>query len=125
MQTDYFEQCSATLNTLLNSFKDFGELNTKYTEKFIQHQFDFASACVEASVKQMNLISEAKGYKDLLSGQAALWADYNEKVIDNLRKGMGTVSESRDEITAWVEKGVEATVTPLRKVTPAAKKASA
>ena len=65
------------------------------------------------------MVTEAKGVQDVLSGQADLSADYSKQVLAIARKTADILNQSREEITAWVEKGVE---TATREAT---KKASA
>jgi len=121
---DYLEQWNNISSTAFASLKELTEINAKALERFTEQQLGFFSACLDTGVKQINLISEAKGYKDLFSGQARLVAEFNEKTLDAIRKAGGVVAESKDQLTAWVEKGMESTISPLKKVTPVKKAAA-
>jgi len=121
---EYFEQWTHVSNTAIASLKELGEINTKATERFTEQQLGLIGTCFDLGVKQVNLLNDAKGYKDLLSGQAKLIAEYNEKILETIRKATGIVAESKDELTAWVEKGVENTIAPIKKA-PNLKKAAA
>jgi hypothetical protein len=121
---EYIEQWTNFNNTAIASLKEFGEINSKAVEKFAEHQLGFIGTCFDLGVKQINLFNDSKGYKELLSGQAKLVAEYNEKVMETIRNSTGIVADSKDELTAWVEKGMENTVPQLQKTT-SLKKAAA
>lgn len=127
MQTDYIESWTSLSNSAYASFKELGEISTKATEKLTEHQLGFLSTFMDTGVKHLTLYSESKGYKDLLSGFTKLSTEYNDKLLDNLRKTTEVLTESKDEFTAWAEKTIDASVAPLKKATvlPAKKVASA
>jgi phasin family protein len=123
MQTDYIESWTSVSNTAYASFKELGEIGTKATEKLAEHQLGFLSTVMDTGVKHLTLYSEAKGYKDLLTGFTKLSTEYNDKLLDTLRKTTEVLTESKDEFTAWAEKAIDAglapkkaTVLPARKV---------
>lgn len=124
MQSEYLSEWTRFTNSALNSAKELGEINTKAIKKLSEQQFDLISRCLDTGVKQLNLLSEAKGYKELLVGQTKLATEYNEKVLDTVRKTTQIFSEAKDEMAAWIDKNIEDTVTSIRKFSPP-KKATA
>lgn len=125
MQFDYAEPWTNLGTTTYTSLKELGEINGKTFEKLTEQQLGLVTSCVDVAIKQTSLISDSKGYKDLLSGQAKLLTEYSEKVLEAFRKTADILTESKDDITAWVEKTVETSTAPLKKSVPPAKKAAA
>ncbi|MDQ3775913.1 MAG: phasin family protein [Pseudomonadota bacterium] len=127
MQTDYLESWTSLSNSAYASFKELGEIGTKATEKLAEHQLGFLSTFMDTGVKHLTLYSEANGYKDLLSGFTKLSTEYNDKLLDTLRKTTEVLTESKDEFTAWADKAIDAGLAPIKKATvlPAKKVAAA
>ncbi|MGH8580464.1 MAG: phasin family protein [Gammaproteobacteria bacterium] len=125
MQTDFVKQWTDIGNKAMISIKEFGDINAKATQKLAQQQLDFIDCCLEAGVKQISLVTDSKGYKELFSGQASLASEYNEALMDTLRKSTETLTETKDELSAWFEKGYESFTAPLWKAPTPAKTAKA
>jgi len=118
MQKDILEQFNSFNSFGANTFstlKELAEISTKITEKVVQQQMEVVSTVLEAGVKEMTLVSESKGYKDLLAGQAALTSEYNEKALSFARNTTSILAESKDEISAWIEKGLQTASTTATK----------
>jgi phasin family protein len=123
MQTEYIEQWTSFGQTAFAAMKELGEINIKTMEKLSEQQLDLLNACLDTSVKQWELLGEVKGYKELLTGEAKLIASYNDKLMEAVGKTTAIASKSKDEWTAWFEKGLESTlVEPSKKPAAAAKK---
>jgi Phasin protein len=125
MQADFVKQWTDIGNKAMSSIKEFGDINAKATQKLTQQQLDFIDCCLETGVKQISLVTDSKGYKELFSGQATLASEYNEAVMDALRKVAETLTETKDELTAWFEKGYESFALPLWKAPTPTKAAKA
>jgi len=127
MQTDYIESWTSLSNSAYASFKELGEISTKATEKLTDQQLGFLSTFMDTGVKHLTLYSEAKGYKDLLSGFTKLSTEYNDKLLETLRKTTEVLMESKDELTSWAEKAIDTGLAPIKKATvlPAKKVAAA
>ena len=65
----------------------------------------------------MELIGKSKGYKDIVSGQTALINVASEKAQGIAQNTADIINESKDDVSAWVEKGVEdaASIVPFAK----------
>ena len=125
MQPEYLSEWTRFTNSAFNSAKELGEINTKAIKKLSEQQFDLISRCLDTGVKQLNLLSEVKGYKELLAGHTKLATEYNEKVLDTVRKTTQIFSEAKNEMAAWIDKNIEGTVTSIRKFSPPKKAAAA
>jgi phasin family protein len=115
MQPEYLSEWTRFTNSALKLAKELGEINTKAIKKLSEQQFDLISRCLDTAVKQLNLLNEVKGYKELLTAQTKLATEYNEKVLDTVRKTTQIFSEAKDEMAAWIDKNIEGTVTSIRK----------
>ena len=116
MQTELFDQWTKFSKTSFGTLKELGEINAKAIEKLTEQQLALVTTWVEGSVKQLTLLGEAKGYNDVFAGQSELAAEYSNKLLGVARKTADALTESKDEFTTWVEKGVEsATVNPFTK----------
>ena len=89
------------------SLKELGEISTKAFEKVGEQQLGLVSTYVDTGIKQASLLTESKGYKDLLAGQTKLMTEYNEKMLDAARKTTEIMTDSKDEMVAWFEKTQE------------------
>ncbi len=86
------------------SLKELGEISTKTFEKMGEQQLGLVSTYVDTGIKQVTLMTESKGYKDLMAGQTKLMTEYNEKVLDAMHKTTEIMTDSKDEMAAWFEK---------------------
>ncbi len=107
MQNDLMQEWNKLGKTTSDSLKELGNINAKLIERLTEQQLALMNASVEGSAKQATLVTEAKAVQDVLSGQADLSADYSKQVLAIARKTADILNQSREEITAWVEKGVE------------------
>lgn len=114
MQTELFNQWTKFSKTSYSGLKELGEINAKAIEKLTEQQLALVTTWVEGSVKQLTLLGEAKGYKDVFAGQSELATGYSNKLLGIARETADALTESKDEFTTWVEKGVEsATINPF------------
>ena len=123
MQNDLLDQWGKLTKTTFEALKEFGEISTKVFEKLAQTQLDAVNTSLEASVKGTQVVSQSKDYHDYLARQAAIAAEYSEKFLEIARKANKIVTDGREDLTAWVERQVDKSVTNGAK-TPAARKAA-
>lgn len=115
MQKELIDQWASLGKGALDSMKELGEINAKIVGKMTEQQQAILNACLEASAKEMSLVSEAKDPKDLLANQAALAQEYNAKFVEIVRATNDLLTECKNELSAWAEKGVEKAVAPFTK----------
>ncbi len=108
MQKEILEQWNKTSTDTYNAIQELSGITGKIAEKITQQQFNLASVYMDAGVKSINIASESKGYKDLMTGQAALVSDLNDKALSFARSTTSILSESKDELSAWSDKGLQA-----------------
>lgn len=89
------------------SFKELTEINKKSFEQIAEQQIALFSLVVESNSKLFDTLSKAKGYKDLLSAQSEVSADFSGKALGIARNTADILTESKDEVSAWVEKQVK------------------
>ena len=123
MQKDLFEQWNKFGKSTYDSFKELADINTSVFEKLSEQQLEALNVYMETGAKQVSLFSESKGYQDLLSGEAALANEANEKLLSVARNVAGILNDSKNEFTSWVEKGIETAVAPVTKPAPTKKAA--
>jgi hypothetical protein len=106
-------------NAFINNWQDYSKnavaaakeletINTQVIEKLTGKQMELANAAFETSTRYMSSLSEVKGYQDIMSEQAKLAAEFNEKLIDTARSTADIMTESRELYQAWVEKNMKA-----------------
>ncbi|MCI0401719.1 MAG: phasin family protein [Gammaproteobacteria bacterium] len=107
MQNELIQEWSKLGKTTSEALKELGDINAKLIERLTEQQLALINATVEGSAKQTRLLTEAKGIQDVISGQANLTADYSQKVFAIARRTADLLNQSRQDITAWVEKGMK------------------
>ena len=88
--------------------KELETINTQVIEKLTGKQMELANAAFETSTRYMSSLSEVKGYQEIVSEQAKLAAEFNEKLIDTARSTADIMTESRELYQSWVEKNMKA-----------------
>ena len=116
MQEKIYGDFTKASATVLESLKELGEINTRFVDKLAKQQIEVLNKYVAEGPSQVKTLSEAKGYKDLLTTQSTLIKQYNEEFMGLLRQTTKIMSDAKDEYSAWVEKGVAA-VAPMAKAT--------
>jgi phasin family protein len=114
-QNEIIQQWAEMNKGLVESLKQLGEINSTMMNKLTERQMAAANAYVEGMSKQMENISEVKNAQDAVALQAKLTKEFGEKMMENVRQTMDVLTQTRSDLAAWVEKGMEV-------VTQAAKK---
>jgi formylmethanofuran dehydrogenase subunit E-like metal-binding protein len=104
-----------------DAMKELYDINLKIASQISDQQMAIVNLALECATTQMDMIGKSKGYKDIFSGQTSLINDTSEKVQGIARNTVDIMNESKDEVSAWVEKGVEEAST----IIPFAKKSAA
>jgi hypothetical protein len=116
MQKQVIDQWGEFTRTALDSLKELGQINTKLVTRLSQQQLELLNTSLEAAGRETQLVGESKGYNDLVAHQSALAAEYNRKFLDIVRTTTNVLEETRNELTAWVEKGVKSVERATRDV---------
>ena len=117
MTNEIFETMNKLGKSNYDAMKELYEINMKIAGQISEQQMAFINLSLECATSQMDMIGKSKGYKDIFSGQTSLINEASEKVQGIARNTVDIMNESKDEVSAWVEKGVEdvASITPFAK----------
>lgn len=117
MTNEYFESFNKFGKTTYDAMKELYDINMKIAGQISEQQLAYINLSLECATSQMEMIAKSKGYKDIFSGQTALINEASEKVQGIARNTVDIINESKDEVSAWVEKGVEdaASIVPFTK----------
>ncbi len=115
MSTAIYENISKVGKSSYEAIKEFYTINSNLAEQLAEQQLALVTLGVEFSASQLKLASEAKGYKEIISGQTEIATDVSSKVQGIARNTMDIMNETKNQISAWFEKGVKeaAKVVPL------------
>ncbi|MCG8324318.1 MAG: phasin family protein [Thiotrichales bacterium] len=129
MQEQIIEDITAVTKTSYDALEELGRINTNTINKLSQLQFNMASLGIEGSVEQARLLTSTTNYQDLLSAESDLASQYSGKIMGIAQQAADVLTESRDEIGAWLEKSAntvtaatQANKKPAKK--PAARKSA-
>ncbi len=126
MNDAIFENLSKLGKSSYDSAKELYDINTNIAEQFIEQQLALFNLGVEFTSRQLALTGQAKGYKEIVSGQTELATDIIGKAQGIARNSADIITESRDEVNAWLEKGIkeaEKNMQEVAKVVPFTKAA--
>ena len=107
MENTIFENINKVGKSSYETVKGLYDINTNIVEQLIEQQFALFSLGNEYTARQLKLASETKGYKEVINGQTEITADISSKVQGIARNTIDIFSESKDDVNAWFEKGVE------------------
>jgi len=126
MNTAIYENLNKVAQSSYESMKTLYTLQSKLAEQITEQQMALNSLGLEYVTRQMQLASEAKGYKEVLSGQTEIANDISSKLQGIARSTIEVFNESRDELNHWFEKcakEAEKGIKEASKVVPVSKAA--
>jgi len=112
------ESAKATLDTV----KEVSGITQRAVNKLVDFQFGMVAKALEAGTKQANPYADVKTVEDIVKTNTDIAETAARENLDNARKLVDIVTETRDAYSALYEKGVANAITPL--VPKAAKKAA-
>ena len=107
MNSEMIENVNKLGKTTYDAMKELYNINMKIAGQISEQQMALINLTMECATAQMEMIGKSKGYKDIMSGQTSLINETSEKVQGIARNTMDIMNETKDEMSAWVEKGVE------------------
>ena len=107
MNNEIFDNFNTFGKTAYEAMKELYDINIKIAAQVSEQQMALINLSMECATNQMELISKSKGVKDIFTGQTSLLNDTNEKIQGIARNSVDIMNESKEEVSAWVEKGVE------------------
>ena len=126
MTNIFYENMSKIGKSAYDSAKELYGINTNIAEQVIEQQLALFNLGVEYTTRQLGLAGQAKGYKELVSGQTDITSDVISKAQGIARNSADIITESRDEVNVWFEKGLkeaEKNIQEVAKVVPFTKAA--
>ncbi len=122
MQNDLIQQWTELNKAAMQAIKELGEINTNAMTRLTQRQMEMVNLYMEGGAKQLETLSQIKGMPDMVAAQSRLFAELNEKLMENARQTVEVLVEVKTELNAWVEKGMQNAASNLPVKTPTAKK---
>ena len=107
MQNEYFEQLNNAYKPSFKAIEELGAINTKALQNLAELQLNFAALNIECVTEQAKLLTSTGNYKDLLSAESDFANDYSNKAMAIARQVAVILTESRNEVVVWCEKGIE------------------
>lgn len=104
--TDNFENLNEMTSKGYENVRKLGELNLQIMETLVSRQMDAANMWMETAMRQFRLVSEAKGYNDLLKGEMELAREMGERLLSESRENMKLMNETRENYRGWYEQSV-------------------
>jgi len=104
---NFIQQWSALNNSATAAMQELGEINAKAMERLTQRQMEMMNVYMESGAKQLEVMGQAKGFQDVTTAQTKLYAEMQEKLMDNARQTVDILSETKNELAAWVEKAMQ------------------
>lgn len=95
------------------AMKELYEINTRIADQFTDQQFACANFCIESATSQMKLLGEARGYKEIITGQTELVKDLSSRAQGITHNAVDIMNETGNEISTWFDKCVAEACTAL------------
>ncbi len=117
MTNEIFETMNKLGKSNYDAMQELYNINLKIVGQIADQQQAFFKLSVECITAQVDMLGKSKDYKEVISEQTALINETSAKVQGIARNTVDIMNESKDEVSAWVEKGVEeaATIVPFSK----------
>ncbi len=127
MQEQIIEDITAATKISYEALQELGRINSDTVGKLSQIQFTMASLGFEGSVEQARLLTSTTNYQELLTAESDFASDYSSRIMGIARQTADVLTESRDEVTAWLEKSAATAMKTAEapKKKPAARKSTA
>ena len=107
MNNQYIEKMNNLGKSSYDAMKELYEINMRIAGQLSEQQAAFFNLYMECATAQMDMIGKSKDYKDIISKQTELMSDASEKAQGIARNAVDIMNESKDEVSAWVEKEVK------------------
>lgn len=121
---ELFEPVHKANQSLFETLRRMGDINQKAMDRFMTQQMDLTTSMVDVSMKQLELMTKAKGYQELMSGQADLARDYGQKLLSSYKGSQDIFNELRESMTQLMDDSVKTAEETVRQATQTSKKAA-
>lgn len=121
MQTNVADTMGQLGQDAFSSAKGLAEINLRTGEKLFQQQLALTEAWLAIGTRNLELLSKAKGYQELLSGQATLAQECNQQLLDGYQSAAKVVTEATQAYGEWVDDGMKTAAENVKQAAPAKK----
>lgn len=139
MQQEFISSFNQIGKNMVNSAKEFAEINGRFAGKVLESQIGLAKVLVETGEKQVDVAESIQSPTDYVTKQAALVEELSGKISDATKNSVKIAEQTNLELKSWFEKGIKtadeavketketvaAAVTTSAATKPVAKKAKA
>ncbi|AHK80008.1 hypothetical protein M911_13565 [Ectothiorhodospira haloalkaliphila] len=114
---EMFETFNKANQSMFDTLRKVNDINQKALEKLLSQQLDLTTAMVDVSMKNVELVSKAKGYQELLSGQADLARDCSQTLMTSYKNGHDVLNEARESMTKLMDESVKSAEETVKQAT--------
>ena len=117
MQKEFVANIEKMNKVAVESVKRLGEIQLRAIERLTEQQIEATSEYMNEGVKQLQTLAASKDLKAAVDCQAKYLAGLNERAVENAKKAVDILNETKGELTEWMEEGMKAAAdSPLAKV---------
>ena len=107
MQKDFVAVIEEMNATAVDSIKRLGEIQLRAMERLTEQQIAITTGYLRDGVKQMQSVVGTKDLGKALESQASYVTELNQRVVEDAQKTAAILTESKTELSDWVEEGVK------------------
>lgn len=100
--------------------KSLGEINLRIVERTLARQMDAWNMFMDSGLRNVKMVTEAKGPADLVRGQVDLFREVSERMLTESRETMKLASEAKEEYRSWFDQGLQEFNEKMNKLRPTA-----
>ena len=112
--TDFFGTFSSYGKDSISATKELFAINADLANKLLEKQLGFADLLIEASEKQLDIVSVSEP-KEYLARQTAIVEETAAKVADAAQETTALFQEAGEELKVWFEKGAKTAEESVKK----------
>ena len=107
MNNELIENMNKFGKSSYDAMKELYEINMRIVGQFSEQHAAYMNLFMECATAQMDMIGKSKDYKEIITKQTELMSEASEKAQGIARNTVDILNETKDEVSAWVEKEVE------------------
>lgn len=120
MNTTFLDLMNNVTKNAYDAALEMGEINLRAWDRLAQQQVGLAQANVTSVSALARRVSEAKDYGGVVSAQTEAATDYAERSVEEARKTLDLMTETRDTLAKLAQRGLEETMAEAKKAASAA-----
>jgi len=108
MEKDFVAGIEELNATTVKSVKRLGEIQLRTMERLTEQQIAVTSELMREGVKQMQSFAGVKDLSKLFENQASYMSDFGKRAVEDATKTAEILTDSKAELTEWMEDGFKA-----------------